>query len=933
MKVNQIQNSSVSLNPCGIIKGINIILKSRISISFFFLICFLSFSNWAIGSNRIELNNEIKSIKISVKHNSVGAPLMFGIPFAKGELYSPENIRILDGKGNVIPSQITKVNTWEPADNSIQWIWVFIFSDGSENYTLEYGHGIHHNPDSGNGIKVSNHWVEGGRIRVHTGKLEFSLRKGIGGFIDEVRLDNGNKASKGENVIAGVPENGRGNFVDILDDSTLDPSKAEITFVRLDNGSGPMHVILHIEGIYHYNRKNEASFETHIDVYKDKSYVRVLNTIIYTGVPSKHPLLEGEHAMMATSDKNIINEDYLAAAKDKRWTEPGDQIAQMGLNLSYNLSYPIKFKTSYREGEWWEKGIDKNYSTVLQKNQNASIIQIGPNPKRMPPLETSSPTKRIEKGQFRATINRDKKKEVESAKLDGWIDISDNKWGIGIGIRNFFQEFPKEISLDSKNDLLHIYSWSPNVEPMGFERYSDSIIDGNEFDDFAQGLAKTTENVFYFHDANKTAEEVKKVLDYFLDPPVAHADPQTYAKSKVFGDIAAESTKYPALERGLKYKFEWMLFNQNWEPWYGMWDFGEMKNYFYKGDWHQWSGNEPGQDFMWWLEFIRTGDRDMYLQGQSMSRITMDVDQVHWPKDPVYVGDSNPSLDYWEFLKKPKGSPYIGMGRRHAEQHWISQLSAHVWVPGWITSYFLTGDQRGLEVAKLTGNLYLRRIWGEHGLTGRRLYLSVWNLDWIYNATKESRYGDELDYRVNRMIHLQKEQQGNLVRDRYDYAQFYASHGLDQYLNFTERNSDKIKSSIVENARRLRDVPPWGHEYESYLATIHPILLGYKYTGDKSFLNVAKSRAGILKMDKLPKPVNSYKTQSDLENALEKASFLPKETEPYEWIEKGLDTDLGKSDTSGIAIWKYSSGLRVFAWTHIYSVPWLLYSLEKETQH
>ncbi|MEO7316096.1 MAG: hypothetical protein ABIW47_12980, partial [Ginsengibacter sp.] len=399
--------------------AINTLFKNRIRTKLFLLICFLSFSNLAIGFNPIDPGKEIKKIRISVKHNSEGAPLTFGIPFAKGELYLPENIRILDGKGNVVPSQITEVNTWEPADKSIQWVWVFIFSNGSDDYTLEYGTAVRNNSNNGDGIKVSNHWVEGGRIRVNTGKMDFSLRKGIGGFIDEVRLSSDNKGSKDGDMIAKSPENGRGNFVDILDDSTLDPSKAEITFVRLDKGSGPMHVILHIEGIYHYDKKNEAPFETHIHVYKDKSYIRVLNTIVYTGVPTKHPLLEGQHAMMAISDKNIINEDSVANAKDKRWTEPGDQIAQMGLNLSYNLSYPLTFKTSYREGEWWESGIRKNYSTTIEKNQHVSILQTGPNPKSIPPLETSSLTKRLEKGNFIATINKDKKKEIERSKLDG----------------------------------------------------------------------------------------------------------------------------------------------------------------------------------------------------------------------------------------------------------------------------------------------------------------------------------------------------------------------------------------------------------------------------------------------------------------------------------------------------------------------------------
>jgi len=892
------------------------------------VLTFMLFSAYgSLAYNNINDENKISVIEFSVKNNKIGAPLVFGIPFPKGQLYSPDNVRIKDSKNTIIPSQITEVNTWEPADKSIQWIWVFIYSNGDNSYKIEYGKGIQAASMIDQGIKISNHWVEGGKVTVNTGAMEFSLRKGIGGFLDEVKLKPSSNPED-EKIIAEGLKNGRGNFVDLLDDDGMDLSKAEITFVRADKGSGPMHTILHIDGVYHYDRKNEAPFEMHIHVYKNKTYIKVLNTMIYTGVPTKHPLLEGQHAMIAISDKNIINEDSLARAKDKRWTQPGDQIAQMGLNLKYNLNNgPITFKTSYKDGKWWEDGESKNFETILKKDQNFSILQKGPNPKSIPPTETSSLTERLVDNKFKGTISISKGDQVNTSRLDGWVDISDEKYGIAIGVRNFFKEYPKEISNDPKEDVLHIYSWSPNEDPMGFERYSDEIIDGDEFDNFAQGIAKTTENIFYFHSSSETTNEVKNVLNYFLDPPIAHAKPEVYAHSKVFGDIAPNTGKHADFERGLKYKYEWMLYNKDWEPWYGMWDYGDLKNYFYKGQWHQWSGNEPSQDFMFWMEFMRTGDREMYLQGEAMSRITMDVNQIHWPKDPIYTGETNPALDYWKFLEKEKGSPYIGMGRRHADQHWISQLSAHVFVSGWITSYFLTGDHRGLEVAELTGEHYLKRIWGEHGLTGRRLYLSVLNLDWVYNATKDPRYGEELDFRVDKMINLQRVQQGNLVRDRYDYAQSYASHGLEQYLIFTNKDPDRIKSSIIENARRLRDLPPWGHEYESFLATIHPVLLGYKYTGDKSFLNAAISRSETLKMGKLPKSIKDYETQKSLEDALELASKLPKETESYEWIENGLDTKVPIE--SGIPIWKFSSGLRVFAWTHANNIPYLLYWLDE----
>lgn len=869
----------------------------------------------------------ITRLKLTVEKESKGAPLMFGIPFPKETLFSADNVRILDAQGKVVASQINEVNTWEPASSGIQWVWVFFFSDGSGNYTLEYGKDVTNDMGADKGIKISNHWTEGGEVMVNTGRMEFALKKGIGGFLERVRLTGaGNDRTM---TIAKGPDDGRGNFMDIFDGESTDLSKAEITFVRVDKGSGPMHAVLHVEGVYHYTHKTDAPFEMHIHVYKDRTYLKVLNTIVYTGVPTKHPLLTGQHGMIATSDSAIINEDSLAAARDPRWTQPGDQIGGMGLNLVYNLGDSVNYQTSLIEGDWWQNGNEKIFQYALKKKDNISIFQNGDNPKRMPPLETSSDVKRMNKG-FMATLTNDGREIAHSSKGGGWMNLSGKRGGVAIGIRNFFEEYPKEILVDAEHNLIHLYSWSPKAGPMGFERYSDSSVEGGEFDDFAQGLAKTTENVFYFYDGHRASTDVRATLNYFLDPPVAHAVPQVYADSKVFGDIAVQNQSDPSLDRSMQYKFDWMLYNQKWEPWYGMWDYGEMKNYYFNGDWHQWSGNEPGQDFMWWLQFMRTGDRRMYLAGESMSRFSMDIDQIHWPKDPEYLGESNPAIDYWKFLEKPKGSPYIGMGRRHAPQHWISLLSAHVWTPGWITSYFLTGDQRALEVAKLTGDLYTRRIWGEHGLTGRRLYLSVWNLAWIYNATKEAKYGNELDFRVGRMLSLQKGQQGNLVRDRYDYAQAYAAHGLDDYLNFTNRDSARIVQSIVANATRLLLLPPWGHEYESFLATIFPIVQGYKYTGNKQYLQAALERANVLKMDKLQKNILDYRSQKDLTNELEKVSHLPKTSEPYERMENGLDNEEGKKINTGIPIWQFTSGIRVFAWTHMFNLPWMMYYISNK---
>src|SRR5690625_2696411 len=71
-------------------------------------------------------------VTISVQNAEPGAPVKFGIPFPKGELYSQDRVRVLNARGEEIASQLTTVNTWEPADESIKWLWVFFFADESD---------------------------------------------------------------------------------------------------------------------------------------------------------------------------------------------------------------------------------------------------------------------------------------------------------------------------------------------------------------------------------------------------------------------------------------------------------------------------------------------------------------------------------------------------------------------------------------------------------------------------------------------------------------------------------------------------------------------------------------------------------------------------------------------------------------------------------
>src|SRR5699024_5537478 len=132
------------------------------------------------------------------------------------------------------------------------------------------------------------------------------------------------------------------------------------------------------------------------------------------------------------------------------------------------------------------------------------------------------------------------------------------------------------------------YIWSPEVEPMAFVR-KDGQEDSGMIANFAQGLTKTTELVYYFHENRKTDNKAAAAINYFLNPPIAHAAPEWYAGSEVYGKMLASGSKYATYERGLDYKLQWMKYNQQWEPWYGMWDYGDFKTYYYDGEWFSWT--------------------------------------------------------------------------------------------------------------------------------------------------------------------------------------------------------------------------------------------------------------------------------------------------------------------------------------------------------
>ncbi|MCX6549505.1 MAG: hypothetical protein NTY02_00605 [Acidobacteria bacterium] len=843
-------------------------------------------------------------IPLHVERPAEGAPLTFGLPFPKGALDSGDHVRVLTPDGREVPSQVTEVSSWAPADESVKWIWVFFFSGRSSDYVLEFGPGVRRAPLAGPRVVVFNNQRANGSAEITTGPLRVGIRQGDGGFLSRVQLDADRNGFDDRDVVATEPS-ARGAFVDILDDAGLDPSRAVVLRTTIEKGSGPLHAILRVDGEYRYARADNrpAPFVLRIHAYAGKTYIRVLHTFVYTGIADKHRPQEGDYPHVATQADRLIKLD----SSDTGWDKPDDRIAAAGLGLTLKLTGPRRGTVGVMDGEWWEDGRRR----VLTEPADPGfwVFQTGPKPSRVPPLPESTPQKHLEG--FAAEAGAGDRVVARTARAEGWADVSDGTRGVAIAMPRFLEEYPKEIRFDAGGGI-NAYAWSPRADAMSFARSNNAPGQEGAIENWAEGVAKTSEAVFFFHDASATPDQTAATMRAALEPPVAHAAPAWYGASAVWGRFAARSTAFPAFERALDYKFEWWLFNQRWMPWYGMFDYGDGKLYFNNEKWDVWSQNEPAEDFELWLQFMRTGDPRYFDAAQAFSRHAMDVDNVSWPTGPLFIGETNYPLDYWNTLKQPSGTKYLGIGHRHAPQHWTHVLSAHVWVQGWMADYYLAADHRALDQAVQTADMYLRRIWGEHGLTGRRLYLSVWNLVQVWDATKDPRYALELQDYVGRMLRLQeREQGGSLVMDRFGYANIYATHGLAEYLALT--GDRRVRAALVRHAQTMRDLEPLNHQMESYLSSIHSLVLGYDLTGDASYLDAMRNRLETMKTDALPRPIDGTWTQHDLSVALEHVSHLP--------------SDPNRPGARGL--WDITNGLRVFGWTHGYTLPWALDLLER----
>ncbi len=638
-----------------------------------------------------------------------------GVPFPRGAVKSPQQVRLLDGTSDV-PLQ-TRVLAYWP-DRSVKWLLLTF-------------------PQSGKGFEVSGGSGDGGRIPIHvdsrlgrnrtftlvfgenvraatvrsglqavqeaysvsvdTGKLSFRVAPGECGFLNEVSLAD-------RSIVP--PASQHRNFLDHLHAETSPaPCESAVEGVvirgRTDvlpgvivEEAGPLRATILVRG--HHENADLSHFTVRIQAYANRSYLRVFNTFTYMGADTRR--------------------DFLCGA---------------GMRLPLQL--------------------EKSRHAIAGIGNDAAILK-GARAGLSQPDYLSSEAWQAATGEAGHVVAR-------GGKSDEWLAMGDGTRGCAVVLRNMWREGPKEIEADLETGEITAWLWPPSANVLDLRLYSNlphvgsgeslwyrGFEPGAPFEmkgsRFARGVSKTHELLFYFYEGDAAAAQVASVAADFRDPSFAFVTPEWYAASGALGAIApADAERLPKIEANIVNFFDFMLLHQDFWGWYGMLDHGDwghkfmgsynsfspQHGWFYDfGRWG-WTNTEGLPSRFMHLQFFRTGERRYYFASEAMARHNRDVD--------IY-----------------RDGPFALKGTRHGVNHWSDGYKDERIAMAWPFryDYLLRGDPMSREmILKLVDKRDLEpgRPRGDWPISRPIDLLAAWEM------TGDARYRDVLQNLCRAFIH------------------------------------------------------------------------------------------------------------------------------------------------------------------------------------
>ena len=331
-------------------------------------------------------------------------------------------------------------------------------------------------------------------------------------------------------------------------------------------------------------------------------------------------------------------------------------------------------------------------------------------------------------------------------RASGWAAAGNDDGGIAVGLREFWQNWPKAIAASPGAVTLDLcprlpaglYDGKPLLEETKLYYY---LRDGQYT--LKVGVAKTHEFWVKYLPAKPDVQRLSEFFRAAERPLLATCEPAYACATKAAGEFpAADPEKYAGYDAALDRAMEGHLKARDKTREYG------MLNY---GDWYgergvNWGNLEYDLAHGLFIQYLRTGQRRWFERAEQAARHHIDVDVVHAVNPHLKNAYGAPPRvgDVWLHCVGHTGGYYqdaaLPVDRTYQMGH--STNFGHVWVSGDLDYYHLTGDRRARDVSIQIADAMVAHMPTQYGTHIRSLgWPMILVLD-AYAATGDKKYLD-----------------------------------------------------------------------------------------------------------------------------------------------------------------------------------------------
>ncbi len=407
-------------------------------------------------------------------------PITSGVPLPRGLLKSARLLQLMDGQGRFVPAVIEEMARW-PEDGSLQWVQVHFAAslpaNGQVVYFLRRVVGLPRFP-SPIGLSRRREGVE-----VVTGPLRLAMGGSSQQLLDQVWVDE----NWGYDFSARTRILNSGRFRMILKSgrNTFGMSPWNRNRVEVEEANA-FRAVIKVSGTFISEDAGVApvDYVARVTVYGGKTFFKLGLTLVRP---------------CGTGTGEFPVEDFSLEAQ---------------LNLD-----PLSRRFALGGG-------DRDHQGHFDRTSTVSLYLDGPDSYRLSVVEADEESPDDDAG--REPVSRTLRRRVAKdfrANL-GWADLSDERHGLAVGVKQFRHLYPKAFEIKESGSLI-VRLFPEEAEPLNLPA----------------GGSRTHQMLFYFHGDRSLAQgRVKNELMGLQNPVYAFTSPSWYCRAgQALGPLSESS--------------------------------------------------------------------------------------------------------------------------------------------------------------------------------------------------------------------------------------------------------------------------------------------------------------------------------------------------------------------------------------------------------